>query len=166
MSENFEKIVLQKLEKLDTLEKGFNKLEKGQNEQQKFNKNVLQKLEKLDTLEKGFNKLEKGQNEQQKFNKSVLKKLDNLERNQEKFEKDLKEQKEKLDYVSDDLRSFSRHFAVFEHDFSLKVDALFEKYDTDFNQHKTFKKDIDSLKDDSFKYGVQIEHLSKKIANA
>ena len=61
--------------------------------------------------------------------------------------------------VSNDLRSFSRHFAVFEDDFSRKVDVLFQNYDTDFNEHKIFKKDIDSLKDDSFKYGVQIEHL-------
>ena len=79
---------------------------------------------------------------------------------------ELKNQKEKLDYVSNDLRNFSRHFAVFEYDFSLKVDALFEKYGSDFDEHKVFKKDINSLKDDSFKHGVQIEHLSKRIVNA
>ena len=117
MSENFEKIILEK----------FYTFEQNQNEQLKFNENVLEKLDIISN--------------------------------------DLKEYKEKLDYVSNDLRSFSRHFAVFEDDFSRKVDVLFENYSTDFNQHKTFKKDIDSLKDDSFKYGVQIEHLSKRIAN-
>ena len=71
-----------------------------------------------------------------------------------------------LDYVSNDLRNFSQHFAVFEYEFSRKVDALFENYDTDFKEHKKFKKDIYSLKDDSFKYSVQIEQLSKKIAKA
>ncbi len=131
MSENFEKIILEK----------FYTFEQNQNEQLKFNENVL---EKLDIISNDL--------------KEYKEKLDYVSN-------DLKEYKEKLDYVSNDLRSFSRHFAVFEDDFSRKVDVLFENYSTDFNQHKTFKKDIDSLKDDSFKYGVQIEHLSKRIAN-
>ena len=131
---------------------------------------MLENFEKI-ILEK-FYTFEQNQNEQLKFNENVLEKLDiisnDLKEYKEKLDyvsNDLKEYKEKLDYVSNDLRSFSRHFAVFEDDFSRKVDVLFENYSTDFNQHKTFKKDIDSLKDDSFKYGVQIEHLSKRIAN-
>ena len=71
-----------------------------------------------------------------------------------------------LDFVSKDLRNFSGHFAVFEHEFGLKVDLLFEKYGSDYKEHKEFKKDIESLKNDSFKHDVQIEHLSKKIATA
>ena len=139
MSENFEKIILEKLETL----------ENGQNEQKEELELVRQDLknqkDKLDLISNELKEREE--------------KLDIVS-------SDLKEYKEKLDFVSNDLRSFSQHFAVFEYDFSLKVDTLFEKYDTDFSQHKGFKKDINSLKDDSFKYGVQIEHLSKKIANA
>ena len=145
MSENFEKIILEK----------FYTFEQNQNEQLKFNENVLEKLDIISNdLKEYKEKLDYVSNDLKEYKE----KLDYVSN-------DLKEYKEKLDYVSNDLRSFSRHFAVFEDDFSRKVDVLFENYSTDFNQHKTFKKDIDSLKDDSFKYGVQIEHLSKRIAN-
>ena len=116
--------------------------------------------------EKTLKEHSKAFEEQSKFNKEVLEMLKNQSERIEYISADLKKQKEKLDYVSEDLRNFSQHFAVFEYDFSLKVDALFEKYGSDFDEHKVFKKDINSLKDDSFKHGVQIEHLSKKIVNA
>lgn len=89
-----------------------------------------------------------------------------LEKIQEKQGNELDLVRNGLDFVSKDLRNFSGHFAVFEHEFGLKVDLLFEKYGSDYKEHKEFKKDIESLKNDSFKHDVQIEHLSKKIATA
>ena len=119
---------------------------------EQMEKNILKILEKVENLEKNQEKLEKNQEEFRGNLSNIINRVDKIE--------------EKLDYVSTDLINFSRHFAVFEHEFSLKVDTLFENYDKDFKEHKKFKEDIDLLKDDSFKYNVQIEHLSKKLANA
>lgn len=152
MSEQMEKNIIKILDKLNNQEKilrkhdeKLEKLEKLEKNQEEFRKELIQQGEKLDYVSKELT--QQGE------------KLDYVS-------KELTQQGNKLNYVSEDLRNFSRHFAVFETDFGLKVDVLFEKYDTDYREHKTFKRDIDSLKDDSFKHGVQIEHLSKKVATA
>ena len=121
---------------------------------------ILKSQEKvLENHGKMLEKLEKGQLKLEKIQEKQGNELD-LVRN----ELDLV--RNGLDFVSKDLRNFSGHFAVFEHEFGLKVDLLFEKYESDYKEHKEFKKDIESLKNDSFKHDVQIEHLSKKIATA
>ena len=147
---------------------------------EQMERNILKILEKVENLEKNQEKLEKNQEKLEKNQEKLEKNQEKLEYNQEKqvsineeFRNEFKKLNDKietiqnnLDYVSTDLRNFSRHFVVFEDEFGRKVDLLFENYDTDFKEHKKFKKDIDSLKNHSFKHDVQIEHLSKKIANA
>ena len=181
MSEQIEKEILQLLKKQEkTLENQGKRLDKHEDNilkilknQEKFEKELKSQGEKLDYVSNDL----KEQKEKLDYVSNDLKekgeKLDYVSNDlKEKGEKldyvsnNLKEQKEKLDYVSNDLRSFSRHFAVFEDNFSRKVDTLFQNYSTDYDEHKIFKKDIDSLKNYSFKHDVQIEHLSKKIANA
>ena len=186
MSEKIEKELLKILKNQEKTLKNHEKIFERQDEMLKNHEIILKSQ---DEMLKNHEKIFERQDEMLRNHKIMLKSQDEMLKNHEKmfkrqekfnkeFRKELNEVKgdlaslnnkvenieEKLDYVSTDLRNFSQHFAVFEYEFSRKVDVLFENYGTDYNEHKEFKKDINSLKDESFKHDVQIENLSKKIA--
>ena len=190
MSEQFEKIVLEKLDNL----------EKSQGEQQQFNRNVLEKLDNL----------EKNQEKQQQFNKDFLEKLNNLEKGQEKLEagqqrleerqeklearqERLEEKQEKLEArqenfemtqqefnmrilelyenlkteVSDtkfELTKFSNHFTAFEFEINRKVDLLLETYDFDYKQLAKNNADIFNLQEKYSNHDCRITSLELRVA--
>ena len=141
MSENFEKIILEKLDNL----------EKGQNEQQKFNKDVQ---EKLDKLEKGQERLENRQENfeknQQEFNMRILELYENL--------------KNEVTDTKNELTKFSNHFTVFEFENNRKVDLLLENYDFDYKRFAKNNADIFDLQEKYSKHDCRITSLELKAA--
>lgn len=160
MTEQTEKEILRMLKNQENFNKKFiEKLESFEKKQDLFEKELGYVKNDLSQVKEDLSHVKEDLN-------NVKSDLDYVKDDLNNVKSDLNNVKSDLNYVKKDLRNFSQHFAVFEVEFSRKVDVLFENYGTDFDEHKIFKKDIDLLKNSSFKHDVQIEHLSKKVSNS
>ena len=174
MTEQTEKEILRMLKNQENFNKKFiEKLESFEKKQDLFEKelgyvknDLSQVKEDLSHVKEDLNNVKSDLDYVKEDLNNVKSDLDYVKDDLNNVKSDLNNVKSDLKYVKKDLRKFSQHFAVFEVEFSRKVDVLFENYGTDFDEHKIFKKDIDLLKNSSFKHDVQIEHLSKKVSNS
>ena len=137
MSENFEKIIL---EKLDNLEKGQERLEIRQE------------------------KLEKGQEKQEEFNKSIMEKVKNQEEFNMRILELFEDLKNEVTDTKNELTKFFNHFTVFEFENSRKVDLLLENYDFDYKRFAKNNADIFDLQEKYSKHDCRITSLELKAA--
>lgn len=114
------------------------------------------------------------------FEKIVLEKLTNLENNftyltsrVDNLSEELHETKEKVNNNTNLINSLSEkvdtqglNFAKFEHEFNMKVQALFDSFVANTESHLSYEKSIATLNAKTFHHDARISVLEDKNKNS
>lgn len=166
MSENFEKIVLEKLDSIDSFKTTvLAKLDNMDN----FKTTVLEKLDKLDILENNqssiFERLDSIENNES----SIFKRLNSIEANQTDFNKTLNNLTIELKDTQEVVKSNRNILLKLETSLQDKVDVLFDYRSINDDKHNQFSKSIKKLQHKTFDHGIRISTLEndlKKVKEA
>ena len=145
MLNEFEEIVLKKLEKLD--------------EQEEFNQVVLEKFEKQEEFNQVvLKKFEK----QEEFNQVVLKKFEKQEEFNQVVLKKFEKQEEFNQKIYKELRKMSLDFARFEFEINEKIATLFDAYSVNKEKLELLENNLICHDSKIFNHDIRIEQLENK----
>ena len=175
MSNEFEEIVLKKLEKLDALDertkntdkvieevilKKLEKLdaldERTKNTDKVIEEVILKKLEKLDALD------ERTKNTDKVIEEVILKKLEKLDT----VEEEMNIMKKELKSTQESIQSLNDRFTVFDFEINKKIDTLFDAITVNNEKHDLFEKSIVSLNTKTFNHDIRISVLEDYYKNS
>ena len=166
MSKEFEKVVLKKLEKLDSTERLIEevilpKLDKVDSTEKLIKEVILPKLDKVDSTEKLIKeviapKLEKVDSTVEKV---VLPKLDRIDLLEEKMDNTNKIVKE----LSGEVKSLNNKFTIFDYEINKKIDSLFDAVIVNTEKDSVHEDKIEILDEKIFDHGIRISNLENKI---
>ena len=143
MSKEFEEIVLEKLNALDT---------RTQNTEKVMEEIVLKKLDTLNA---------RTQNTDKVIEEVILKKLDKLDN----LEKEFKSTQEEVQNLSKEVKDLNNRFTVFDFEINRKVDTIFDAITVNNEKHDLFEKSIVSLNTKTFNHDIRISVLEDYSKN-